>query len=310
MNCRKAWPLGAFAMTALLAGCSGGSDGPAQASSGQAKISVSLIDAPVDGLTEVKVEIAAIWIKPTDGAAFELPLTSAPMTIDLLESTPSNPALLIDGAVVPPGSYEWLAMDVNASFDNVYDSYVMTNAGGQEEIRVPSGRVRLVDGFDVGTNQSVEFLFDWDMRSGLVRPPGQPGYFLKPAFRVLDVNEYGTLGGTVAPETLAAMDNDCAADDEDLDVGNVVYVFAGSDVVPDDIDGIDPDPVATAAVEPNGDGDYVYKIVLSPGDYTVAFTCQAGNDDPEVDETGTPDEIGFIDPTNVPITGDAAQLDF
>jgi hypothetical protein len=297
-------------MTLLLAGCSGSGEGPAQASSEQAKISVSLIDAPVDGLTEVNVEIGAIWIKPTDGAAFELPLTSAPMTIDLLESTPSNPALLIDGAVVPPGSYEWLAMDVNASFDNVYDSYVMTSAGGQEEIRVPSGRVRLVDGFDVGTNQSVEFLFDWDMRSGLVRPPGQPGYFLKPAFRVLEVNEYGTLGGTVAPETLAAMDNACDADAEDLDVGNVVYVFAGSDVVPDDIDGIDPDPVATAAVEPNGDGDYVYKVVLSPGDYTVAFTCQAGNDDPEVDETGTPDEIAFIDPTNVPITGDAAQLDF
>jgi len=65
-------------------------------------------------------------------------------------------------------------MDVAAE-RNVRDSYVMTEAGGEEEIelRVPSNRVRLVGGFEVPPNKSLQLLFDWDMRKGLVYPPGQ-----------------------------------------------------------------------------------------------------------------------------------------
>ena len=30
--------------------------------------------------------------------------------------------------------------------------------------------------------------------------------------------------------------------------------------------------------------DYRYSTIISPGDYTLAFTCQAGLDDPETDD--------------------------
>ena len=70
-----------------------------------------------------------------------------------------------------------------------------------------------------------------------------------------------------------------------------MYIFAGSNVTPDDIDGAAADPVATAPVEQNATGDYVYRTLLPAGIYTVAFTCHAGNDDPEVDDSGTPREI-------------------
>ena len=219
-------------------------------------------------------------------------------------------ALLIDGASIPAGSYDWLAMDVSATFDGVYDSYVMTQTGGQVELRVPSGRVRLVDGFDVAANQAVKLMFDWDLRKGLVGPPGQPGYMLKPAFRVIDVSEYGVLRGTVAMATLTATGdpNGCLTDDANIDVGNVVYVFAGSDVVPDDVDGIDPEPVATADVSQDANGDYTYRMLIAPGDYTVAFTCQAANDDPAVDETGLPAELAFVGTMNETVTGDTETV--
>jgi hypothetical protein len=292
----------------LLTACSGGGGGDAAPRS--TTLSVSLMDAPVDGLTEVNVEISAIWIKPANGPAVQLALTKTPFKTDLLKLTDQKAALLIDEAVVQPGTYEWLAMDVNASFDNVYDSYVVTEAGGQEELRVPSGRVRLVSGFEVAENQAVRFLFDWDLRSGMVDPPGQPGYLLKPAFRMLNVSEYGVLQGTIPLTTVQDVANACAADDADLDVGNVVYVFAGADVTPDDVDGVTPDPVAMAEATPNTAGDYTYRLALEPGPYTVAFTCQAGNDDPEVDETGTPDEIDFLPAKNAVITGAALTVDF
>jgi len=289
---RIGWLASALA-TLSLAACSGGGDSPAP--TGPSKISVSLMDAPVDGVTAVYVKITSMWIKKEGGPAVQLPLTNTPMTVNLMELTDKNAAILIDEAVIEAGKYEWLAMDVAAE-RNVRDSYVMTKTGGEEEIelRVPSNRVRLVGGFEVPPNESVKLLFDWDMRQGLVYPPGQHQYMLKPAFRMLDVTAYGELKGTIAAATVGtSLDpavNNCAADDKiDLDVGNVVYVFSGN-ATPDDVDGTD-DPVTTVKAARNTAGDYVYRTLLEPGSYTVVFSCEAGNDDPEA-----ADDITFLNP--------------
>lgn len=294
---------------AALAGCSSGDD----SSLGTASLSVSLMDAPVDGVTAVWVRITAISIKPAGGPPVELELTEAPLDVNLLSLTETNAAILIDKAVIQPGRYEWIAMDIAAE-PNVRDSYVMTEAGGEEEIDlfVPSERLRLVSGFEVGPNEALRFLFDWDMRQGLVYPPGLGRYLLKPAFRVLDVTAYGVLEGTIAAGTVGtSLDpaaNHCASDDSvELDVGNVVYVFEAA-ATPDDVDGAD-DPVATVEATRATTGDYTYRTLIAPGDYTVVFSCEAGNDDPTED-----DEITFLDPVGAtnPIanTGNTTTVDF
>ena len=292
--------LTALAAAALMGGCSGGGD---DSPSGPTSISVSLMDAPVDGVTAVYVRITGIWLKSSGGPAQPLTLAGGPRTVDIMALTDTNAAILVDDAVIEPGDYEWLSMDVDAAHDNVMDSYVMTATGGQEELRVPSGRVRLVSGFTVEPNQATELLFDWDMRKGLVRPPGLPGYLLKPAFRMLDVTEYGVLQGTVAGDTLSLAANACNADDANLELGNVVYLFSGPNVAPDDVDGTD-DPVATADVT-LANGVYSYRVLLTPGDYTVAFTCQAAHDEPESDET-----IAFLPTVNVTMAGNTQTIDF
>jgi Domain of unknown function (DUF4382) len=289
--------LAAGAMSSIA--CSGGGGG----SSGTSSLTVSLMDAPVDDVTAVNVEITALWLKGPGSAAKQLKMSQTPMKVNLLDLNDKNAAILIDGQAIDPGSYEWLDMDVNANFDGVLDSFVVTKIGGQEELRVPSGRVRLVGGFDVAANQAVQLLFDWDLRKGLVDPPGQPGFLLKPAFRVVDVHELGKLSGTVALATLNATGdpNGCLADDPNLDVGNAVYVFAGANITPDDIDGVDPDPVAVIPVEPSSTGDYVYHTVIAPGTYTIAFTCQAGNDNPD---DGQSENIKFVAPVTRTISTD------
>jgi len=307
-------PLTALTVASLLAGCSGGGGGSSQGAS----LSVSLMDAPVDGVTAVYVKITAMWIKPQgSGAAVQLPMPNGPMTVNLMALTDKNAAILVDNATIQPGSYEWIAMDIAAE-PNVRDSYVITLNGAEEEVetdlRVPSGRLRLVSGFTVPENQAVKLLFDWDMRQGLVYPPGQHRYFLKPAFRMIDVTAYGVLQGTIAAATVGtSLDpavNTCAKDDNvDLDVGNVVYVFSGAGVAADDVDGTG-DPVATVPATRNTAGDYVYRTLLAPGTYSVAFTCQAGNDDPETDETGTPQELAFLPEVDITNTGNASTVDF
>ena len=307
-------------VAAATAACSGGSG---DTTDQPTTLSISLMDAAVDDVTEVNIQIDAIWLKPAgEGPAVQLPLTQTPMTVDLLAHSSENAAIVVDEAVIQPGTYNWLAMDVSAEFDNVLDSFVTTSTGGTEEIRVPSGRVRLVSGFEIASNQGAEFLFDWDLRKGLVDPPGQPGFLLKPAFRMIDVIESGALFGTIADTTVMDPANECNADAPeghpragDFAYGNAVYIYAGLDVEPDDIDAADPEPVTTVdAVDEDNDGDYEYRTPLAPGDYTVAFTCQAGNDLADTSETGntdpTLDTVVFLPAVNKTIAGDAVEVNF
>jgi hypothetical protein len=299
-----------FAACTAAACSSGGSGGAANVTGdGSGTLTLSLADAPVRDVSEIWLDITNLSLKPEgDAAAIDFPL-DPPLEIDLLKLTPDNAATLLDGVKVPAGNYDWLAMDVNATFDGATDdSHVVTTSGGTEELRVPSGRVRLVSGLTITADQATSFMIDWDARKGLVHPPGQPGYMLRPAFRIVDMTSYGTLNGTVALATI--QDESCLADNaDDVDVGNSVYVYAGAGVTPDDIDGTDPEPVATVDVKQNDAGDYVFHALLSPGDYTVAFTCQAGNDDPDTDDTdsdpNTMDKVVFSAPTDVTIVAGA-----
>lgn len=319
IDCKDLLLLAAFG---CAAGCSGGSSTGSPGSE-SATLSISLMDAPVDDVREVNVEITAIWIKSADEdmPPFELPLENAPVTVDLLELTDENAAVLVDGALIDAGAYEWLAMDVNAEIDNDYDSFVVTTVEEWKEIFVPSGRVRLVDGFEVEANEAVQLLFDWDLRKGLVYPPGLGGGFiLKPAFRIIDVTEFGTLSGEILVNTVTNGANDCNSDNlvENYDIGNVVYVFEGSDVVPDDIDENAPEPLATADATLSGADPTVYEFrtLLPFGDYTVAFTCQGGSDFADTSETGDEDPlldtVTFIGSQNITLSSETleATVDF
>jgi hypothetical protein len=86
----------------------------------------------------------------------------------------------------------------------------------------------------------------------------------------------GSIRGVVNKRLLS--DSSCTG-------GNAVYVFEGRDVVPDDIDGIIADPADYVIVKfDTGSGQYQYRTdLLNAGDYTLAFTCQAGEDNPDVD---------------------------
>jgi hypothetical protein len=86
----------------------------------------------------------------------------------------------------------------------------------------------------------------------------------------------GSIRGVVNKKLLS--DSSCTG-------GNAVYVFEGRNVKPDDIDGIGADPADYVIVKfDNVSGQYQYRTaLLRAGDYTLAFTCQAGDDNPDAD---------------------------
>jgi len=287
----------AAALVVSLAGCSGGGG------SSNGSLSLAVMDAPVYDAAQVWIEFTGASLKPQgNGPAIEIDFP-APVKVDLLSLNADNAKTLLASHPVPAGAYNWLELHVNASLDGVLDSYAVMQTGGTQEIEVPSGSLRLVSGLTITANQDTSFLIDWDLHSGLTDPVGQTGLFLRPALRVIDMTQYGTLKGTVATTQVTAAG--CTGD-LNLDTGNAVYIYSGLNVTPDDIDGTDPEPIATAAVKQDSTGDYVYKTLLSPGDYTVAFTCQAANDQPDTNDT-----ITFVHPTNATIAnGQTLTIDF
>lgn len=82
--------------------------------------------------------------------------------------------------------------------------------------------------------------------------------------------------------------------------GNVVYIFEGNNVIPDDVGGANAGPVAFAPVGMDAYSEnYRYRIAfLREGAYTVALTCQGKEDNPETD-----DNISFLRTTNVTVLG-------
>jgi hypothetical protein len=305
---RSTWKFGALvaAGTSLAACGGGGSSG-----SGTGGLSIAVTDAPVDGVTEVWVEFDAVTLKPANGGQITYTFDT-PRAVNLKELTDGKVELLLDEEV-PAGNYTWMKLDVNADFDGEFDSYVTEDGGGQIELRVPPDRLKLGNGFTVVQGGQTSFVIEWNLRMGLTNPVGQPGYKLQPSLRITDMAEYGTIEGTVDPTLITG--GDCTSDQNSGD-GNVVYLFQGAGVTPDDIDGIDPDPFTTADVRLNvASGKQAYRATFMPvGDYTVALTCQGIDDTvPDPDEPGldVDDDLLFIDSANAAVVdGQTTTVNF
>ncbi len=284
---------GALAAFTLLTGCSGTGGGDV---GGTGTISLAIMDAPVFDATNIFVTFTGVSLKPQGGPVIDV-VFPAPVQLDLLALNASNAETLLAGHPVPAGDYSWLELHVSAEHDGQMDSYAVLQTGGVEEleVEVPSGSIRLVSGLTIAANQEASFLIDWNLHKGLNDPVGHPGLFLRPALRIIDMTQVGTLTGTVAMPLVVAAS---CANDLNLDLGNSVYIYAATGVAPDDFDAADPEPLATTAVTQNETGEYVYETLLSPGPYTVAFTCQAMNDLPDTSEA-----IAFVQPQAATIVG-------
>jgi len=285
----------AVGMASMIAACGGGGSGSEPEESSSGYLSIALTDAPVDEVTEVNVQFTGVTLKPESGDTIEI-VFDMPKDFDLLTLTGGMTAELLPDTPVPAGAYNWIRLAVNAEFDNVFDSYAMLPTG-QVELRVPSGSqsgLKLVSGFTVPPDQSINFVIDWDLRKALSNPIGQPGLHLRPALRITDMAAFGTLSGQVTQlwVTQDSCDNDLAAQ-----TGNAVYIYNGTVDTPGDIGDAQHEPLTTATVRQNESGQYTYEVhFLAAGDYTATFTCQASADDPESD-----DDIEFLEPQSFAI---------
>ncbi len=284
----------------------------------------------MDGVSDIMVKVDGITLKPKEGAqTYHEAYEKEP--IALLTLYDGESAMLMNEEVTA-GEFNWMKLEVSAECDGIMDSYVMDDAGQMVELHVPSGDtsgLKMGNHFTVVQGGSTTLMIDWNTRLGLTEPGGLTNragltgtgdmncYKLQPSLRVVDMTLYGSISGTV--DTMLITDDSCTSD-PNTGAGNVVYVYEGdlaeSMMSPDDIDGVEPDPIATADVRLNdATGNYEYLVpYLSPGDYTVAFTCQASDDnipDSEVQALTAEDELSFTDGTLAPVVdGETTVINF
>lgn len=275
----------AMAGLAACGGGSGSSSGSAATGLGGnstaiGTLAISITDAPVDGANKVVVKFTGVEIKPAGGNAVVYNFGTA-RSIDLLSLSGGATASLFDAQTVPAGNYEWVRLLVDAQ-QNVASSFIELKTGSQFPLFIPSGEetgLKLTRGFTVAAGGNTDLTVDFDLRKSIVAPPGQAAnYLLKPALRIVDNLQTGTLSGTVPAQRIPS---GCTP---------FIYVFSGSNVVPDDLDPApapDVDPLVSVPVTLNAaTGAFSFKVpFLEAGNYTVAFTCDGAKDTSDGEET-------------------------
>lgn len=271
----------ALAAAVAVVACGGGGGGsPGPAASGTLNLRIG--DAPVDSALEVVVVFTGVELKPLGGAPFRVDFCDPAgnladcRRIDLLQLQDGVTDDLLRNESVAAGQYEWLRLAVVAERNRNDASYIRLDNGNQYPLYVPSGAetgLKLVRPFTVAQGGITRLVVDFDLRKSVIAPPGlAPNYLLKPTLRLVDELQTGTLAGQVNLATLATelQHESCAAG---------VYLFTGSAVTPDDMDGATadgPDPLvytSLAADQPGGTtASYTFPFVEA-GNYTVAFTC-------------------------------------
>jgi len=292
----------------ILSGCGGSGSGLDGTETGFVTIAIS--DGPVHDAEKVCITFDSVELKPAgNGRSFTIDLDPSEK-INLLDFQGANAAPILEREEVPAGAYEWVRLGVDAnkgSNGGAGDtggaecdgeaSYIVMDDESVHNLFVPSGNqtgLKLVAGFVVPVNGSIDATADWDLMQSVTAPPGlDPDVILKPTIRLVDNVEVGTLAGLVANDLV----NDVGCDPS-------VYVF-NDGVTPNAIttDADDPeDPVATAMVneQMNNDGTttYHYEIgfLLAGRSYEAAYTCDGESFEP-VD--GKPADISAQQVTTV-----------
>ena len=256
----------------LLAACGGGSGGSSST------MNLGITDGPVDAASSVVVSFTGVELQPSGGGQSTTINFSSPKTIDLLQQQNGNAALLLSGQSVPAGNYDWIRLMLNVAADGtVANSYIEVN-GAQYPLVIPSGAqtgLKLVQGFTMTANQVANFTVDFMLQQSITAPPGQSSggtqdYVLRPALRLIDNVQAGTISGTVALSTLQSNAACLSGYSGSGPLPNAhVYIFSGT---------VTPSSTATPVVEPqitlSSTGSYSYsQPFLLAGGYTLAVAC-------------------------------------
>lgn len=278
----------ALVSTLLLAGCGGGSGGSG--------LSVYLADAPIDNALDVVISVTGIHVTGTNGTTdFTFPSSSP---IDLFQNGQGGLSVfLLSNGQLDAGNYQSISLDIDAK-QGTTDSYLIlptdTIATPVHSVYIPNGQPTTITApinFTMQKDGKVGITIDFDLRASISQDPSNTNnYILHPVIRAVDNTKYGTISGIVNQSLLTT---GCVP---------AIYMYSGN-VVPGDVNTnatsgeIQPITSALLALNASTNQYNFAASFLPPGLYTVALTCQAGDDHPN-----EADNITFYPITTTTVT--------
>lgn len=241
--------LGGTALLAfLLAGCGGGGGGT---SSGG--MNVHIVDGPVNGFSEVNVNIQTVEIRGDGGW---ITLGSPNKTINLLGLVGGVEETLVQGASLGEGHYSQMRLVLGSG------NTVKLADGSVVPLKVPSGLqtgIKLIVNFQVqaGTTKDVFIDFDAAHSIQLVQAGGSSQYLLRPTVWAYDKVVTGSISGKLTDD--AATPNP----------------LAGAFVMAEVVDGAGA-PVVSRTVQTAADGSYTLDLLPVGYTYYVVSQPQVG----------------------------------
>lgn len=249
------------------------------------RVTLSVADAPVDEAEAVVVQFREVTFVADSGETESVRL-SPPVQVDLMQMTGGDSFELISSRSIEAGRYRTIEFVVEGSPTST-ESYVDVAGGARLPLFVPDDAesdLRVSAGFDVDEGEHVKVTVDFDLRRS-VHPGDGTAYELHPVLRFVVDEDTGVVEGQIAQELIVS---DCIP---------AVYAFSGSNVTPDDVDGVGTEPVSSALVSSDG-GAFRYAIgFLEDGNYTLALTCDA-----DADEPGDNDALTFVRARNATVS--------
>lgn len=266
--------LGAYsaAMSAiLLAGCEG-------------QVTVDLISAPPADpeVQQVAVTLAGVEFRRSGGDTRRLEFTE-PELIDLMEVVDGDAFRLFTDEELPEGTYTGIRLILEDD-----DNGFVTLLEGTEFPLVPAEGDYADVSFSIEDDEDSDesFTLTLELRQSLRFDDEQDEYSLVPVLRAVSSGEAGQISGAITAA--------CPQGDSLLE-GGAVYLFTGRDITPDDVDGTEPEPFASAIADLDTAGTFGYFLdALLAGDYTIALTCQGHEDDPTAN-----DDLRFVGIANL-----------
>lgn len=276
-------------LAAALVACGGGGGGSGGKAQTTGELNLAITDAPVDGATAVWVTITGMTLKHSGDEEKSVKLNgtdtqSNEIEVDLLTLANGGSAALFADRI-RSGDYQWIRFAVekaciafipNADKDDE-DECIPLELPAQNELKTSGS-------FNVPANGIANITVDWDLRKGIVET-GSGDYKLKPVLHLRDDSDVGAIGGVIQGSAADCLVNEVPA----------VYVFKGI-VTPDDMDNTGVEPFASVRVQ---DDNEFFIGMLDPGNYTLAYTCDALADDPE---TSDGSNVVFYDTTTATVT--------
>jgi hypothetical protein len=298
----------ALAMLLSLSSCGCGFDCNSNSNKPDpASLTLALSDQALEQLKEVVITIDRVTFVRSGGDNVVVDTFTIPglgleeadtFQLDLLDYLGRNTLAIITGLEMDVGSYSSIQFDLLDANNNF--SYALESDDALKEINVASS-VLSVPGFSLSAG-SENYVVDFNLAQALQYRSLQDDYLLaSDGIRVEDTTTAARLSGSVDSSLFNSV-SPCD-EKEEPESGNRIYIYSGISLadgsLADVYTGNSSSTVPAAAVAPFavaslyedavlGGWQYIFGF-LPAGDYTLAMSCNALDDDPvDYDEIVVP----------------------